>query len=120
MEGIDVTYIHKCLHDPEDAPLCPIFKLGDIVKQSGFNFETIARVVSQLHYIFTQHWMDRKVFFRWTGRFPFRRSTAAHGLSFGVLFLLYCLVITLYHACIVCLCPDREGPLVLWSTGRVT
>lgn len=62
MEGIDVTYIHKCLHDPEDAPLCPIFKLGDIVKQSGFNFETIARVVSQLHYIFTQHWMDRKVF----------------------------------------------------------
>lgn len=62
VEGIDVAYIHKCLHDPDDAPLCPIFRLGDIVKQSGFNFETIARVVSQLHYIFTQHWMDRNVF----------------------------------------------------------
>lgn len=55
VEGIDVTYIHKCVHDPDDAPLCPIFRLGDIVKQSGFNFETIARVVSQLHHIFTQH-----------------------------------------------------------------
>lgn len=46
MEGIDAGYISKCLHDPETAPLCPIFKLGDIVKLSGFNFETIARVVS--------------------------------------------------------------------------
>lgn len=45
VEGIDASYISKCLHDPENAPLCPIFKLGDIVKLSGFNFETIARVV---------------------------------------------------------------------------
>lgn len=44
VEGIDANYISKCLHDPEKAPLCPIFKLGDIVKLSGFNFETIARV----------------------------------------------------------------------------
>lgn len=44
VEGIDVNYISKCLHEPEKAPLCPIFKLGDIVKLSGFNFETIARV----------------------------------------------------------------------------
>ncbi len=46
MEGIDAAYISKCLHDPKDAPLCPIFRLGDIVKLSGFNFETIAKVVS--------------------------------------------------------------------------
>ncbi|XP_018547401.1 P2X purinoceptor 1 isoform X2 [Lates calcarifer] len=44
VEGIDAAYISKCLHSPDKAPLCPIFKLGDIVKLSGFNFETIARV----------------------------------------------------------------------------
>ncbi|XP_047462413.1 P2X purinoceptor 1 isoform X2 [Mugil cephalus] len=44
VEGIDAQYISKCLYDPNDAPLCPIFRLGDIVKLSGFNFETIARV----------------------------------------------------------------------------
>ncbi|XP_036974448.1 P2X purinoceptor 1 isoform X2 [Acanthopagrus latus] len=43
VEGIDNAYIKKCLHDPEKAPLCPIFKLGDIVKLSGFKFETIAK-----------------------------------------------------------------------------
>lgn len=46
MEGIDASYISKCLYDPEDSPLCPIFRLGDIVKLSGFSFETIAKVVS--------------------------------------------------------------------------
>lgn len=45
MEGIDAAYINMCVYDPEKAPLCPIFKLGDIIKLSGFNFETIARVV---------------------------------------------------------------------------
>lgn len=49
MEGIDTAYISQCLHDEEKAPLCPIFKLGDIVKLSGFNFEQIAREVSPLH-----------------------------------------------------------------------
>ncbi|XP_056296809.1 P2X purinoceptor 1 isoform X3 [Pseudoliparis swirei] len=44
VEGIEADYISKCLHDPKDAPLCPIFRLGDIVKLSGFNFETIARL----------------------------------------------------------------------------
>ncbi|XP_075957394.1 P2X purinoceptor 1 isoform X2 [Anarhichas minor] len=44
VEGIDSHYIRKCLHEPNDAPLCPIFRLGDIVKLSGFNFETIARL----------------------------------------------------------------------------
>ncbi|XP_026228303.1 P2X purinoceptor 1 isoform X3 [Anabas testudineus] len=43
VEGIDADYINKCLYHPEDAPLCPIFRLGDIVKLSGFNFETIAQ-----------------------------------------------------------------------------
>uniref|UniRef100_A0A8C6Q6U3 P2X purinoceptor n=1 Tax=Nothobranchius furzeri TaxID=105023 RepID=A0A8C6Q6U3_NOTFU len=43
VEGIDGLYISKCLYDPADAPLCPIFKLGDIVKLSGFSFEKIAK-----------------------------------------------------------------------------
>ncbi|XP_037543513.1 P2X purinoceptor 1 isoform X2 [Nematolebias whitei] len=44
VEGIDGDYISKCLYHPKNAPLCPIFRLGDIVKLSGFNFETIAKV----------------------------------------------------------------------------
>ncbi|KAM7374773.1 hypothetical protein PAMP_007412 [Pampus punctatissimus] len=44
VEGIDAAYVSKCLYDPNTAPLCPIFRLGDIVKLSGFSFETIARV----------------------------------------------------------------------------
>lgn len=49
MEGVDAQYINTCLYNPNDAPLCPIFRLGDIVKLSGFSFETIAEVVSLLH-----------------------------------------------------------------------
>ncbi|KAK2828808.1 hypothetical protein Q5P01_019842 [Channa striata] len=44
VEGINAEYISKCLYDPNDAPLCPIFRLGDIVKLSGFSFGTIAQV----------------------------------------------------------------------------
>ncbi|CAB1429899.1 unnamed protein product [Pleuronectes platessa] len=44
VDGIDAAYINKCYHDPKDDPLCPIFRLGDIVRLSGFDFETIARV----------------------------------------------------------------------------
>uniref|UniRef100_A0A1A7WW40 P2X purinoceptor n=4 Tax=Iconisemion striatum TaxID=60296 RepID=A0A1A7WW40_9TELE len=43
VEGIDGSYISKCLFDPKDSPLCPIFRLGDIVKLSGFSFEKIAK-----------------------------------------------------------------------------
>ncbi|XP_062261483.1 P2X purinoceptor 1 isoform X2 [Platichthys flesus] len=44
VDGVDNAYINKCYHDPETDPLCPIFRLGDIVRLSGFDFETIARV----------------------------------------------------------------------------
>ncbi|XP_017268165.1 P2X purinoceptor 1 isoform X1 [Kryptolebias marmoratus] len=43
VEAIDGKYISRCLFHPTKDPLCPIFKLGDIVKLSGFNFETIAK-----------------------------------------------------------------------------
>ncbi|XP_029925398.1 P2X purinoceptor 1 isoform X2 [Myripristis murdjan] len=43
VESVDAKYISQCLYDPKDSPLCPIFRLGDIVNLSGFNFSTIAR-----------------------------------------------------------------------------
>uniref|UniRef100_A0A6Q2X5R3 P2X purinoceptor n=1 Tax=Esox lucius TaxID=8010 RepID=A0A6Q2X5R3_ESOLU len=43
VEGINMQYIKSCLYDPEKDPLCPIFRLGDLVKMSGYNFSTIAR-----------------------------------------------------------------------------
>ncbi|XP_047235706.1 P2X purinoceptor 1 isoform X2 [Girardinichthys multiradiatus] len=42
VEGIDANYVGKCIYDPKKAPLCPIFRLGDIVELSGFSFEKLA------------------------------------------------------------------------------
>ena len=50
MEGVDSKYIRRCLYNPVTDPLCPIFRLGDIVNLSGFNFPTIAKVVSWQRY----------------------------------------------------------------------
>ncbi|KAM8835626.1 P2X purinoceptor 1 isoform 1-T1 [Synchiropus picturatus] len=44
VEGVDAEYIRECLHHSQKDPLCPIFRLGDIVKESGFNFELIAKM----------------------------------------------------------------------------
>ncbi|XP_072523445.1 P2X purinoceptor 1 isoform X2 [Salminus brasiliensis] len=44
VEGVDQSYIKTCLFDPEKDPLCPIFRLGDVVRLSGFSFPQIARV----------------------------------------------------------------------------
>uniref|UniRef100_A0A674ACC7 P2X purinoceptor n=1 Tax=Salmo trutta TaxID=8032 RepID=A0A674ACC7_SALTR len=43
VEGIDNQYIKSCLYDPKTSPLCPIFRLGDLVQLSGFNFAAIAK-----------------------------------------------------------------------------
>ncbi|XP_063059614.1 P2X purinoceptor 1 isoform X2 [Engraulis encrasicolus] len=42
VEGVDSKYLKKCLYHEKNDPLCPIFKLGDIVKLSGFTFQEIA------------------------------------------------------------------------------
>ncbi|KAJ8412348.1 hypothetical protein AAFF_G00126840 [Aldrovandia affinis] len=42
VEGVDNNYIRNCIYDQVKDPLCPIFKLGDIVKLSGFTFSQIA------------------------------------------------------------------------------
>ncbi|KAL7834907.1 hypothetical protein SRHO_G00291540 [Serrasalmus rhombeus] len=44
VEGVDQRYIKKCLYDPDEHQLCPIFRLGDIVRLSGFNFSQMAGV----------------------------------------------------------------------------
>ncbi|XP_055797493.1 P2X purinoceptor 1 isoform X2 [Salvelinus fontinalis] len=44
VEGIDNEYVKSCLYDPKTSPLCPIFRLGDLVQLSGFNFSAIAKV----------------------------------------------------------------------------
>ncbi|XP_035770711.1 P2X purinoceptor 1 [Neolamprologus brichardi] len=44
VEDVDSNYISSCLYHPLDAPLCPIFKLGDIIQLSGLNFQTVAKV----------------------------------------------------------------------------
>ncbi|CAI5644516.1 unnamed protein product [Oreochromis niloticus] len=43
VEDIDSNYISRCLYHPDNAPLCPIFKLGDIIKLSDLDFQTIAK-----------------------------------------------------------------------------
>ncbi|KAG1926518.1 P2X purinoceptor 1 isoform X1 [Pimephales promelas] len=44
VESVDQNYINNCLYHPKTDALCPIFRLGDIVERSGFNFSDIARV----------------------------------------------------------------------------
>ncbi|XP_059404195.1 P2X purinoceptor 1-like isoform X2 [Carassius carassius] len=44
VESVNQSYINKCLYHPQTDPLCPIFRLGDIVERSGFSFSEIARV----------------------------------------------------------------------------
>ncbi|TRY99312.1 hypothetical protein DNTS_004000 [Danionella cerebrum] len=43
VEGINQSYLSSCIYDPKSAPLCPIFKLKDIVEYSGFSFSELAR-----------------------------------------------------------------------------
>ncbi|KAK3527639.1 hypothetical protein QTP86_030465 [Hemibagrus guttatus] len=44
VESVTPSYLKTCLFDPDKQPLCPIFKLGDIVSLSGFKFSQIAQL----------------------------------------------------------------------------
>ncbi|TSK14484.1 P2X purinoceptor 1 [Bagarius yarrelli] len=48
VETVTSSYLKTCLFDPIKQPLCPIFKLGDIVSFSGFKFSEIAQVGGSL------------------------------------------------------------------------
>ncbi|XP_056601544.1 P2X purinoceptor 1 isoform X1 [Triplophysa dalaica] len=44
VEGVDQAYINRCQYHPTNDPLCPIFRLRDIIELSGFNYSDIARL----------------------------------------------------------------------------
>ncbi|CAN8016780.1 unnamed protein product, partial [Ixodes persulcatus] len=41
------TYLRNCRFDPLTDPLCPVFRIGDIVEKAGIDFDEIAIKVSQ-------------------------------------------------------------------------
>ncbi|XP_034557387.1 P2X purinoceptor 5-like [Notolabrus celidotus] len=42
LETTDDSYLKKCRYDEELHPYCPIFRLGDITKRAGYNFQDMA------------------------------------------------------------------------------
>ena len=38
----NAAYLNNCLHNHKSDPLCPVFKLGKIVKDAGYDFNQIA------------------------------------------------------------------------------
>lgn len=40
--GVTKNYLRECQYDKEEDPLCPIFRIGDIVEWSGDNFTEVA------------------------------------------------------------------------------
>ncbi|XP_042713694.1 P2X purinoceptor 1 isoform X1 [Chrysemys picta bellii] len=42
VEGITTSYLKKCSYHKNKDPLCPVFELGYIVKESGQNFRALA------------------------------------------------------------------------------
>lgn len=46
MRGQDKYYMRRCLYNSKTDPLCPIFKLKDIVAECGDNYTKVAFKVS--------------------------------------------------------------------------
>ncbi|KAG7223116.1 hypothetical protein INR49_015875 [Caranx melampygus] len=42
LETTDDSYLKKCRYDEELHPYCPIFRLGDITRRAGFNFQNMS------------------------------------------------------------------------------
>lgn len=40
---MSTSYIKSCIYDAEHSPLCPIFRIGDMVKDAGSDFDQMAR-----------------------------------------------------------------------------
>lgn len=45
LETTDENYLKGCRYDEESAPYCPIFRLGDIVRRTGYRFQDMSTVV---------------------------------------------------------------------------
>ncbi|KAF7652159.1 hypothetical protein LDENG_00100250 [Lucifuga dentata] len=42
LDSTDDSYLKKCCYDKDIYPYCPIFHLGDITRQAGYNFQDMA------------------------------------------------------------------------------
>lgn len=42
LQTTDESYLKKCTYNEEIHPYCPIFRLGDITKQAGYDFQDLA------------------------------------------------------------------------------
>ena len=42
IRGLDKSYMRRCLYNSKTDPLCPIFKLKDIVKECGDDYTDVA------------------------------------------------------------------------------
>lgn len=45
MEQVNAAYMKTCLYHKILHPLCPVFKLGYVIQESGQNFSTLAEKV---------------------------------------------------------------------------
>lgn len=45
MEEVDAAYMKTCLYHKVLHPLCPVFKLGYVVQESGQSFSALAEKV---------------------------------------------------------------------------
>lgn len=54
LEKTDNSYLKKCRYDEVLHPYCPIFRLGDITKRAGYNFQDMATFVSTM--LFNWRW----------------------------------------------------------------
>lgn len=45
VEEVNASYMKKCLYHKVSHPLCPVFNLGYVAKESGQSFSTLAEKV---------------------------------------------------------------------------
>ncbi|KAH7955445.1 hypothetical protein HPB52_000889 [Rhipicephalus sanguineus] len=42
-DRVNASYLRSCTHEARKSPLCPIFRIGDMVERAGADFDKIAR-----------------------------------------------------------------------------
>lgn len=48
LETSDETYLKRCSFDTDNGRYCPIFRLGDVVRWTGYDFQDIAVKVNHM------------------------------------------------------------------------
>lgn len=60
LQTTDVNYLRDCRYDEEVAPYCPIFRLGDVVRRTGYKFQDMSssvRTTSDLYFQTKTRWL---------------------------------------------------------------